>query len=107
MEAQQVVVNGLTRGRLAASDSLLLVVVWLAVEVDAIGTGVAGWLLENGRRIGRAPAQGVVEAVIIAAFFAGLALLVGKLVGPAVATRVGCLVQELQASSGSPTPPGC
>ena len=107
MLAWRTVVNGLARGRMAAAESLLVLVVWLAVAADATAARLAGLLLGHGRRLRRAPAQGVVETVIIVAIFAGLALVVGKLIGPAVASRVACLVQELQSSSTAPTPPNC
>ena len=103
----QTVANGLARGRMAAAEALLVLAVWLAVAADATGARLSGWLLGHARRLRRAPAQGVVEAVIIAAIFAGLALVVGKLIGPAVVSRVNCLLQELQSSSTAPTPPNC
>ena len=107
MLAWKTVVNGLARGRMAAAEAVLALTVWLAVAADATGAQLAGWLLGHGRRLRRAPAQGVVEVVIIAAIFAGLALVVGKLIGPAVVSRVNCLLQELQSSSTAPTPPNC
>jgi len=102
---RKVVSSGLARGRSWAAESLLLVAVWLAVAVEAMATWLGRWLLKQAG--GRAPAEGVVAAVIMIAFFAGLALVVGKLVGPPVTAKVTCIVTMLQSSSANPATPTC
>lgn len=109
MVAFRTVVSGLARGRMAAAESLLMVAVWLAVAVEEIATWLGSWLPKESpaRLRGRSAAEGLVSAVIMVAFFAGLALLVGRMVGPAVTTRVTCTVTMLQQSSANPVPPTC
>jgi hypothetical protein len=97
--------RGVARGRTEVLERLLLIAVWLSATVEMMATWSGCWMRTHAR--GRAPAEGVVAGVIMIAFFAGLALLVGRLVGPPVTAKVTCIVSMLQSSSASTVTPTC